>query len=210
MRLRFYSSLGLRSFDIARIVAFTSVTFWLGFVGLGGVLFAIAPPRMPAGFEVTTDLVRMAGWALLATIFVYLCLGWARVDRFGFGRWVFRMPDARIRLGQVFVSACDWALAASVLYALLPGRSGLPFITFLSVYLVAQIAAFVSSVPGGVGVLESLLLLLLPASVERDGLLASLVVFRLIYYVVPLVIATVTTGAIEVSRFSPFQSGNRK
>ena len=107
------------------------------------------------------------------------------------------LPTPTIALGQIAISALDWALAGAVLYALLPpGAPG--FLAFLGAFLVAILLGMVSHVPGGIGVFESLMVVLLRPYLTSGELLPSLVVFRAVYYVVPLVIALVGLIADEL------------
>jgi phosphatidylglycerol lysyltransferase len=100
---------------------------------------------------------------------------------------------------QLLVGSLDWILACSVLYVLLPEQSQLSFLQFLGIYLLAQVIALISHVPGGLGVFESMILLLAP-NLPADALLSSLLVYRGIYYLLPLALATALLGGKELQQ----------
>jgi phosphatidylglycerol lysyltransferase len=107
------------------------------------------------------------------------------------------LPSPALAAGQALLSAVEWALAGAVLYALLPA-SGLPFLTFLSAFFMAILLGMASHLPGGIGVFEGLLVLLLTPYLTSGQLLPALVVYRAVYYLLPLTIALVGLVADEV------------
>jgi phosphatidylglycerol lysyltransferase len=200
LRLRFYSLLGVTSLDVAKLVIFASTTFWMGFTILGGLLFLFQPPHPPIDSFITVAMIRAVGVLMLTLFGFYFGLGGAGEGEVRIGQWQFRMPSFRLRLAQVLVSSIDWTLAALVLYALLPPSISISFPRFLAAFLFAQILGLISHVPGGLGVFETVLVYLLPAEATgSSAVLASLLVFRIIYYVCPLLLATAATGIYEVA-----------
>ncbi len=101
-------------------------------------------------------------------------------------------PPISIGLAQVAISSLDFLLASAALYVLLPEDSTIGFLAFTSIFLLAIIVALASHVPGGLGVLELVLVTMLPASAH--GFVASLLVFRIVYYFLPLMIAVIAIG----------------
>src|SRR4029434_4851194 len=104
-----------------------------------------------------------------------------------------------LALTQLIVSACDWVLAGAVLYVLLPGGAP-PLLSFLGAFLLAQLLGLASHVPGGVGVFEGLMILLLNPYLPSEALLPALIVYRAVYYLLPLAIALVILVADELSQ----------
>ena len=103
----------------------------------------------------------------------------------------------------IALSAVDWLLTASVLFVLLPPALSFSYPAFVGVYLVAQTIAMLSHVPGGAGVFEATLLSVLAPAVDaqvRAALVASLLLYRLVYYLVPLGAAVLVAAAIEARR----------
>lgn len=197
LRYRFYSAWGLTAEEIARVVAFTAATFWLGIFTLGGLLFLVLPPELPSLGVLSPFSLRGIGVILLILVGYYL-FATARYRRpLRVKSWEFALPSLRVAVRQLLLGALDWALAGSVLYVLLPSGAGLTLGDFLGVYLLAQSGALISHVPGGLGIFETLIVFLLP-EVPAPELLGALLIFRGVYYLLPLAVATVLLGGIEV------------
>ena len=185
VRYRFYTRWGVTAEELSRIVFSYSVTFWLGLFALGGLSLIVSPIPDGAGAPARTLLV-MAGTLLMAVPPAYLALTMMRRTPLRIRRIELPLPTPRIALGQVVLSVIDWTLAGAVLYALVPPP--VPnFFPFLGIFLVAILLGMVSHVPGGVGVFEGLMVVLLRPSVPSSRLVPALVVFRAIYYVLPLI-----------------------
>jgi phosphatidylglycerol lysyltransferase len=187
VRYRFYSRWGLGPGEISRVVVFYFGTFWLGLLLLGGWTLAVSPPAALeelAGAGATAG----AGWALLAGALVYLAASAAGRGPLRVGRLELPIPRPRIAAAQYLLSTVDWALAAGIFYVLLP-PSGLGFGEFLAIFLAAQLLALLSHVPGGVGVFDGAMLVMLGGTVAPEVLVSTLVVYRLVYYILPLAAA---------------------
>lgn len=196
VRYRFYSRWGVTAEELSRIVFSYSVTFWLGLLALGGFTLAFSP--LPAAHELPAhELVAPVGWTLMLTVAAYLAATLVRREPLRLGRFVLPLPKPSIGFSQLVVSAVDWALAAAVLYVLLP-PSDANFVVVLGAFLAAQLLGLASHVPGGVGVFEGLMVLLLKPYLTTAQILPALVVYRAVYYLLPLVIALVGLVADEV------------
>jgi len=183
VRVRLYSQWGLGAGEIAKVVAFTAAQLWAGLLPLLGIaLLAGAPGPLPA------PLARAAGLLALLATAGYLVLA-ARGKELFFRGVSFRLPALRLAAAQVAVSAADWALAALVLYLLLPATAPISFLPFLGLFIAAQVGGLASQVPGGVGVFESIILASLAAGALAPDLLSALVAFRVVYYLVPFLAA---------------------
>ena len=101
---------------------------------------------------------------------------------------------------QVAVSLVDWSIAGAALYVLLPAQAGLSYPAFLGIYMLALLAGIVSQVPGGLGVFETLFLLLMSSRLPASAVLGSLLAYRGIYYFLPLAVTFVLLGSQEVVR----------
>ncbi|MGE0043676.1 MAG: bifunctional lysylphosphatidylglycerol flippase/synthetase MprF [Vicinamibacterales bacterium] len=186
-RYRFYARWGLSADEVSRVVIFYSSTFWLGLLTLGSwslltmrdqvlVTLGVAGPARLAGLAMG---LAAAAWALTP-------LAGLRTIRLG--RRHVDVPSARLVAGQFLVSTADWALAASVLWVLLPSPRP-PFGELAAAFLAAQLLGLASHVPGGIGVFESLMVLLLSPWLPVQAVLPALLLYRLVYYLVPLVVA---------------------
>ncbi len=197
VRYRAYTALGLGAKQIATIIAFGTVTFLLGAGLLLGLSLLTQAGMSGSALHVHAWLAMLAGGLLLAAVTAYLWLVSARGEPLKFGRIVIPMPKPRIAFAQVAVACADLLCAASVLYVLLPQQGAISFLAFAGVYLIAIAAGVISNVPGGIGVFEAVLLLLLQ-SVPKDRLLGALVAYRAIYYFAPFALALILLGAHEV------------
>jgi phosphatidylglycerol lysyltransferase len=199
VRYRLYSSWGFSAVEITNIVAFTSMAFLLGLLTLGGLIFLVTPLAIPPSLYLPFSSTRLLGMILLAVVLGYLAFsGTSKKRVFKIRGWEFPVPSLRLSLAQIAVSSLDWALAGSVLYALLPSTATLSFPHFLSIYLLAQIAGMVSQIPGGLGVFETVVILLLSPILPAPSVLVSLLAFRGIYYLLPLGVAMVLLGTYEL------------
>ena len=199
IRYRLYSAWGLSAEEIARVVAFTVATFWLGLLTVGGAVFLAEPLALPASVHLPFASLRPLGLLFLAVVGGYLLLVGLRRRPFTLRGWEFRLPALHLAWSQLLVGALDWALAGSVLYVLLPADAALSYPHWLGIFLLAQVVALISHVPGGLGVFESLVLLLAPG-VPLDALAGALLVYRGIYYLLPLGLAALLLGGREVRR----------
>jgi len=197
VRYRMLSAWGVRAEEIARVIAFIVLTFWMGFFLLGGLLhifwpLPIALPDLPVPNS------RPVGWLLLASVAAYVIFASSRRTPFVLQGFRIRLPRARVMAAQFALSSVDWLIAASVLYAVLPSAPGLVFPMFVGAYLLAQFVGVISHVPGGLGVFETAMVLLLKPWLGGDAVLASIVAYRLIYYLLPLTIAVLLFAGYEI------------
>ncbi len=194
MRLRLYTRLGLSALTATRVFTFSIVTNWFGYLVLAGTVFALAPP--PVGTGLSAHALRVLGLGLLglAVGYVALCLR-ARRRRLRLFRYAFRLPGPRLMALQLTLSCAHWASMGGVLYVLLQTR--VDYVTVLGVLLVAAVAGVLTHIPAGLGVLEAVFLTLLSDAVSAPVLLAALLAYRAIYYLVPFVLAAALYGVME-------------
>ncbi len=199
IRYRVYSSARFSALDVAKIMAFCTVTLWLGFAAVGSLVFLLFPFSLPPSLHVPLLLSsRPLGIAFLIPVLGYLSLSAVRKGTLTIKGWEVPLPSPRLAMIQLLTASADWIAAASVLYVLLPEGSRLSFPGFLGAFLFAQVAGIISQVPGGLGVFETAMVLLIAPTVPAAALLASLVAYRGIYYLLPLVIAALTLAGREV------------
>ena len=198
IRYRLYSAWGLSAVEITKAIAFSTWALWLGLFSLSGIIFLIEPVAVPSMLHLPFGSLRPLGVALLVPACGYLSLCAFRKGPLTIRGWEFSLPPVGLSISQIAVSSLDYALAGGVLFALLPSRGDLSYLGFLPIFLLAQIAGSLSQIPGGLGVFETLILTLLSPVLPAHSLLASLLAYRAIYYLLPLGIATVSLGAHEV------------
>jgi len=189
LRYRLYSSWGLSAEQITKLVGFTMVTLWLGLFGAGGSILTIYPPGLQGISWLPAYAAHWIGPLFLMLVTGYVvCFSFSR-QSFHLRSWEFAVPQFSLRLSQVLIGTLDWCLAGYVLYLLLPEQLSLLPGQLLSIYLFAQVIALISHVPGGLGVFESTILLVTPQT-SSAALLGSLLLYRAIYYLLPLALAT--------------------
>jgi phosphatidylglycerol lysyltransferase len=196
VRYRFYTRWGMTGEELARIVFSYSVTFWIGLLLLGGISLAANPLTTLPDVPVPV-LAAPLGWLLIVTSLGYVAATLVRREPIRLRGFELQLPSPRLAAAQLLVSVVDWALAGGFLYALLP-PSGLSLPGFFAAFLAAQLLGLASHVPGGVGVFEGLMVLLLQPSLSSEALLPALVAYRATYYWLPLSIALVVLVADEL------------
>lgn len=197
VRYRTYTSAGLPAPEVARVVLFCSAGFWLGFLLVGGVAFASAPVMLPAALHWAGETTRPLGVAFLALLGAYIAMTvWTatRHRPLALGNRHLELPSPALTLGQVSVASLDLCLKSAVFYALLPPAAGIGFTHCVAVFLLALLAGNVSLVPGGLGVFESAVVIMLDQRVAPAELAAALLVFRGIYFIAPLFFAAALLG----------------
>ncbi|MBI3990080.1 MAG: UPF0104 family protein [candidate division NC10 bacterium] len=171
VRYRLYSARGLSTVEITNVVAFCGLTFWLGFFTLGGMVFLLEPLVIPASLNLPFASVRPLGVIFLVPVGGYVLWSALRKRPLKIREWEFALPSPRLSFVQIVVASLDWALVGSILYVLLPPTATLSYPGFLGIFLQAQIVGLVSHVPGGLGVFETVMLLLLSPTFPADAVL---------------------------------------
>lgn len=198
VRYRFYSAWGFSLTDIVRLVLMLAVTFWVGALGLCGIIFIFWPPIIPDALAQNMPItdVRILGYILTAISASYLALCFLmRKPVHIFGKEIV-FPSPKIAIAQCVVAGVDLIAAAACMYALLPDDIGISFIEFLPSYLMAQVAVVLTHIPGGVGVFE-LVILELTHTPNEQLVFAAVLLFRLIYYIIPLLAAALLLALYE-------------
>ncbi|MEI2301510.1 bifunctional lysylphosphatidylglycerol flippase/synthetase MprF [Ensifer sp. MJa1] len=200
IRYRSYSRLGIEPENIARIIAFVTLAFGLGLLTVTCLsLLAVGEYVAPmTGLDPLS--LRLIALAILGGLLAVFLL--ARDGReVSLGRLTLRLPDSRTASRQFLVTALDLAASATVLYVLLPaGAIGWP--AFLAVYSLAVGVGVLSHVPAGLGVFETIIIATLGHNADVDTILGALVLYRVIYHVLPLLIAIAVVIGIELRQLS--------
>jgi hypothetical protein len=189
-RYRLYSRLGLRLGVITRVLSISMLTNWTGYLLLAGLVFGFHPPTLPAGWAIGSAGLKYLGLALVTIPLVYLALcALSRKRSFKVRGHHLPLPSWRLAIVQLSMGATNWLLMCGVMYMLLQQRIG--FSTVVGVLLVAAIAGAVTHVPAGIGVLETVFVVLLAQQLPKNEILAALLAYRAIYYLAPLTLAAV-------------------
>lgn len=195
IRYRSYSRLGLEPDDIGRVIAFVTLAFGLGLAAVACLsLLPVAEYVAPFTGIDPFWLRAIALLVLGAMLTVMVAARSGHEVSIG-------LPDTRTSSRQFLVTALDLAASATVLYVLLPeGTIGWP--AFLAIYSVAVGLGVLSHVPAGLGVFETVIVATLGRAADVDAVLGALVLYRVIYHVLPLLIAIVVIIGMEVRQLA--------
>ncbi|TWH10943.1 MULTISPECIES: lysylphosphatidylglycerol synthase transmembrane domain-containing protein [Pseudoxanthomonas] len=198
MRLRLYRGAGLAGGPIARVALYAVTTNWIGYCLLAGMVLASARLPLPGGVAPEAAW-RILGAAMLLLVAAYLfaCARWPgrplRVRGHGLP-----LPTLRIAGWQLLLSTLNWALIGALMFVLLP--DGVAYPRVLAVVLLAAVAGALLHTPAGLGAWESAFLLALGGELGRPAIIAALLAWRGLYYVLPLAIALVLYATLEARR----------
>lgn len=212
-RWRAYRGTSLDAADIARVVVIAGVTYWLGIFLLLGVFLLLFPGALRVhDATMSYGLQAAIGGIVLAAIIAYTIVcarGQGPLNILG---WTLPVPTLRQAGAQFLLAATDISIASAALLALLPPESWHHYPDFLVAYVVAFVIALLTHAPGGIGVFEAVILVTLP-EVDKPSLVSALILYRVIYYWAPLLLAFVALGVNElrlVRLVAAVQHGDRQ
>jgi len=197
VRYRLYSLWGYSPTEVGKAIMFAGVSFWLGFCTLGGTVLLFEPPSLVDAVELPVSS-SLLGLLVLTPACVYAGITMYRHRSVTLWGWQVDVPARWMLPVQVGLAAADLALASSVVYVLLPPDVAVGLPHLLVAYLVALLAGLVSHVPGGLGVFESIMLLMLTPEVSAPTVLGALLAYRGIFHLVPLVVAGLAFTLYEI------------
>jgi len=197
VRYRMYAPAGFSAMEVGATVLLCGLPYALAFGLLLDLALVFGAQSLAPLFRISSGWLFALGCIGLAKDVAYLAFVRLRKTPVKLGGWAVSVPTLRMTLLQIVVGVIDIVLIASVLYLLLPDAARIAFLPFLAVYLASILVGVLSHVPAGLGVLESMLLLLLP-NVPPEQLLASVLLYRVIYEVIPLALALALWGAYEL------------
>src|ERR1700710_1263955 len=212
IRFRIYSDYGLNAIDVAKICFISDLTFWLGNTFVLGLGMAWHPWAASAMDLLPPAINRMIALGCLAGIAAYLV--WVSTGKgrrqLGQHGWKVVLPSARLTLLQIAIGVVDLGFCALAMYLLMPAEPGISFISLAVVFILATLLGFASHAPGSIGVFDAAMLVALP-EFGREQLLATLVVYRILYFLIPFGIAISIMGARELwlSVVVPWQGRRR-
>lgn len=197
VRYRFYSRWGVSAYDIATVIIFGGMAYVLGIIAVAGFIIIVNADQLALGLDVPLWTARGLGAAAAVVGSGYLF--WSLLGRPSFtlsGRR-FHPPSIWIGLKQVASACLEWGFASAALFYLMPDELGVHFWHFVGIYVIGYVAGMMSQAPGGIGVFEAVLLLLLPEAAPKEAVLAAVLAYRALYFLLPFVIALAMMGASE-------------
>jgi uncharacterized membrane protein YbhN (UPF0104 family) len=197
VRYRIYSASGLTAVDVAKICFVAGLTFWLGNATVLGLGIAWEPEAASAIDQLPPLVNRAAALVVLAVLVCYVVWVWRAPRRIGRGGWKVTLPNGPLTLLQIVIGIIDLACCALAMYILLPAEPHMGFITLAVVFVSATLLGFASHAPGGIGVFDAAMLVAL-WQFDKEELLAGLLLFRLLYYIVPFALSLLVLGTREL------------
>lgn len=202
VRLRAYTAKGLSAGEVGLLVAMCSFTFAFGTLVLLGVVLSFEPELvapltdlMPA-LNVSAGAVRAAGFGLLALCSLYVVGSWLHFKPVKLGSLEVVYPRLPVVLRQVVAAPLELIGAAGIIYFALPEAGNPGYFMVLGAFLLSFSAGLLSQVPGGVGVMEAVFLAVMP-DVPATSVVAALLVWRLLYLLLPLALSVPTVLLFE-------------
>jgi hypothetical protein len=199
IRFRIYSDYGLNAIDVAKICFISGLTFWLGNTFVLGIGMAMHPWAASAMDLLPPSLNRLIAFGCLAGLaayFIWLVMGKNRRE-LGQHGWKVVLPSARLTLLQVLIGVVDLGFCALAIYLLMPAQPEIDFISVAVVFILATLLGFASHAPGSLGVFDAAMLVALP-QFGREELVATLVIYRVLYFMIPFGIAISIMGTREL------------
>jgi len=197
VRYRIYSMYGLNAVDVAKICFVAGLTFWLGNVTVLGIGITIHPEAAGAINQLGAGVNRALGIGLLAVLAGYLAWVFTAPREIGRGGWTVTLPNGPTTLLQIVIGIFDLMFCALAMYMLVPAEPHIDFITLAVIFVTATLLGFASHAPGGLGVFDAAMLVAL-WQYDKEQLLAGLLLFRVLYYLVPFALAVTIVGIREV------------
>ena len=197
VRYRIYSAYGLNAVEVAKLCFIAGLTFWLGNATVLGLSISIEPHAARPITQLPFWLNRAIAITILLVLVSYVSWVWTAPRVIGKGEWIVRLPNGPSTLLQICIGIADLGFCALAMYMLLPNDPNIGFVTLLVVFVTATLLGFASHAPGGLGVFDAAMLVAL-WQFDREDLLAGLLLFRLLYYLCPFVVALVVLGVREL------------
>ena len=197
VRYRVYSAWGLNAIDVAKICFVAGLTFWLGNATVLGLGIVYAPHAASAIDQLPAWLNRAGAIMILIVLSLYVAWVWRRPRVVGREGWSVTLPGGPLTLLQIGIGIVDLGFCALAMYMLVPDEPNIGFVTLAVIFVAATLLGFASHAPGGIGVFDAAMLVAL-WQFDKEDVLAGLLLFRLLYYIVPFALSVLILGAREL------------
>jgi len=188
VRYRIYSAWGLSVVDVTKICFIAGLTFWLGNATVLGLGILDAPQAARALDQLPLWANRVLAVVMLALLGAYVAWVWAKPRIIGRDGWQVSLPGGPLTLIQIVIGILDLGCCAAAMYMLVPDDPHVGFVTVAVIFVAATLLGFASHAPGGLGVFDAAMLVAL-WQFDKGDLLAGLLLFRLLYYIIPFVLS---------------------
>jgi uncharacterized membrane protein YbhN (UPF0104 family) len=197
VRYRIYSSWGLSVVEVTKICFVAGLTFWLGNATVLGLGILEAPQAARAIDQLPLWANRVLALVVLTLLAAYVAWVWVKPRVIGRDGWQVTLPGGPLTLVQIGIGILDLACCAAAMYMLVPDEPNLGFVTVAVIFVAATLLGFASHAPGGLGVFDAAMMVAL-WQFDKEDLLAGLLLFRLLYYIIPFVLSLAILGIREV------------
>jgi hypothetical protein len=197
VRYRIYSAWGLNAIDVAKICFLAGLTFWLGNAAVLGLGITYHPEAAASIDQLPPWLNRVVAIAILMGLFGYVAWVWTKPRMVGRGPWTVMLPGGPLTLLQIAIGIIDLGFCALAMYVLVPDEPNLGFVVVAVIFVSATLLGFASHSPGGLGVFDAAMLVGL-WQMDREELLAGMLLFRMLYYLAPFVISVILLTFREI------------
>jgi len=196
MRYRLYSRLGLSLSTITKVLSLSVFTNCLGYIIVAGVIFSLRLVTLPASWHLSATLLQWLGIGLLLIALAYLAFcALARRRTWQVLGHELTLPSLPLALAQAFLATLNWVLMALLIFLLLP--AAVSYSAVLGILLISGIAGMIAQIPAGLGVLETVFIGVLQHQLPKESIVAALIGYRAIYFLLPLAIAFVIYLLLE-------------
>jgi len=197
-RFRLYSRLGLDTATITKIVSANVITNWFGYIILAGIIFSAGLLDLPDNWEIGTTALQIIGVVLLLIASAYfLACRFSKRREFHIFKHSVNLPSFKFALMQAGLASVNWSLMGLILYILLLGKISYP--TVLGILLISSIAGVITHIPAGIGVIETVFITMLQHQLSKGTVLAALIGYRAVYFLIPLALAAVIYVVFELT-----------
>ena len=197
VRYRVYSGWGLNAIEVTKLCFVAGLTFWLGNAAVLGLGIAYAPLAATAIDQLPPWLNRAGAFVILILLVLYVAWVWRRPRVVGRQAWRVALPGGPLTLLQIVIGIIDLGFCALAMYMLVPDEPHISFVTLAVIFVSATLLGFASHAPGGIGVFDAAMLVGL-WQFDREDVLAGLLLFRVLYYVVPFALSLLILGGREL------------
>jgi glycosyltransferase 2 family protein len=197
VRYRIYSAHGLNAIDVAKICFLAGLTFWLGNAAVLGLGITYHPEAASAIDQLPPWCNRAAAIAIIVGLITYVVWVSTQPRAVGRGPWSVVLPGGTLTLLQIAIGIVDLGFCALAMYVLVPDEPNLGFVVVAVIFVSATLLGFASHSPGGLGVFDAAMLVGL-WQMDREELLAGMLLFRILYYLAPFVISVIILTFREV------------
>jgi len=197
VRYRIYSARGLSVIDVTKICFVAGLTFWLGNAAVLGLGVLLAPQQASDIDQLPLWFNRLFAFVILALLAAYIAWVWVKPRVIGREGWQVALPGGPLTLLQILIGILDLSFCALAMYMLVPDEPHLGFVPVAMIFVTATLLGFASHAPGGLGVFDATMMVAL-WQFDKEDLLAGLLLFRLLYYIIPFAFSLAILGTREV------------